>query len=63
MPEMAYTGKYHRYIVVVGGGNDLFVSDAASRLDNCGRASVGYDINPVAEREESIRGDDRTGQR
>jgi hypothetical protein len=62
MPEVAGAGKDHGHAVFVGGSDDFLVAHRAARLDDGLGAGGGQHVDAVAEREEGIRGDDRTGQ-
>src|SRR5215510_3518606 len=63
MPEMTHAGEHHGEPLLVGGGDHLVVPHAAAGLDDRFRARLGHRVHAVAEREESIRGDDRSAER
>src|ERR1019366_3955845 len=63
MPEMPVAGENHRNAPLVGGGEHFLIAQAAAGLDHRNRAGVGDDIEPVAKREERVRGDHRAGKR
>ena len=58
MPEMTYSGKDHGDAVLVGCGDDFFVTHRAARLDDCAGTGRGQYVETIAEGEESVRGDD-----
>ena len=59
MPEMAHAGEDHGYPVLIGGLDDLLVTDAAPRLDDGGHPGFSSRINTVPEGKEGIRGQHR----
>ena len=62
MPEMPYASEHHGDAMLVCGGDDFVIADAAARLDDGARAGVDDDVEPVAKREEGVGGDDRIGR-
>ena len=52
--------EHHRHAVLVGGGDDLRVAHRAAGLHDGGRAGRGHGVEAVAEREERVRGGDRS---
>src|SRR5690349_17184252 len=59
VPEVAYAGEHHRDAALVGCGNDLVVAHTAAGLDHGARTRIYYHVEPVTERKECIRRDDR----
>ena len=59
---MPQAGEYHGHAGIIGGGNDFLVADRTSGLDH--RAGSGLDgrQKTVGEREEGVRGDNRSGR-
>jgi hypothetical protein len=62
VPEVTGAGKDHGQAMFVGGGDDFFVAHRTARLDDGLGTGFGQHVDAIAEREEGIRGDDRTGQ-
>ena len=62
MPEVAHAGEDHGKALVVGGGDHFLVAHRAARLDDGGGAGFGGRKQPVGEREEGVRGDDRAAR-
>ena len=60
MPETTHPGEHHRHPVVVGGLDHVLVVDRAAGLDHGVDTGLGGGVDPVREREEGIRGHDRT---
>ena len=60
--EMADAGEHHGNAMLIGCGNDFFIANAATRLDNAGGTGFSQHIHAIAEREERIGGDGRTLQ-
>ena len=58
---MAAPGQVHRDACRLRGRDDLIVSDRSARLHHCGDPGVDEDLQTVGEREEGVRGGDRTG--
>ena len=58
MFEVAFSGEDHGDVVLVGGGDDVCVADAAAWFDHCGDAGDGNRIETVAEREVGVTGAD-----
>ena len=56
VPEVALAGEDHGDAVLVGGGDDLVVADAAPGLDHGPHAGRGDGVEPVPEREEGVAG-------
>ena len=59
MPEVADSGEYHRDSGAVGGCDHLGVAARAAGLDRRGGAGLDRRFEPVGERVERVRGDDR----
>src|SRR5437764_827782 len=59
MAERAETGEHHRNAGRVGGGNHLSVAARAAGLDRCSGTGPDRCFEPVGERIERVRGDDR----
>ena len=55
MPEVPHAGKDHRHTRLVGRCDDFFIAHGASRLNHGSDAALGSIIDPVPEREESVR--------
>src|SRR5947208_6198981 len=58
VPEVAVSGEDHGHTVLLGGGDDLFVSNGPTRLDHRGDPRLAGTVKAVAEREEGVRGQD-----
>src|ERR1051325_1001728 len=61
--EVPHAGEDHGDAALVRGRDDLRVAHAAPGLDDRGGAGLGERVQPVAEREECIRGHDRALER
>ena len=59
VPEVADAGEHHRDAGGVGGCDDLGVAARAAGLDRRGGAGPDRRFEPVGERVERVRGDDR----
>src|SRR5262245_60060153 len=57
--EMPAAGEDHRDAVLVGGGGDLFILDAAAGLNNGGDARGSGAVDRVGEREKGVGRQDR----
>ena len=63
MAEVAFGGEHHRNAVLVGGGDDLVVADAAAGLDHRPDPGRGDGVEAVPEREEGVAGTTAPGRR
>src|SRR6185369_13365871 len=60
--EVTVAGEHHGQAMLVGGGDDFLVAHRTARLDDGLGTGFSHHVDAVAEREEGVRGDDRTGQ-
>ena len=63
MPEVADAGEDHGHAALVGGGDDLGITNRATRLDCSGGTGFGGGNETVGEGEEGITADDAAPQR
>ncbi len=61
MPEVSHARENHGQAVFVGGADDLVVAYRPTGLNDRGDAGLRGGVDPVAEREESVRGHDGAG--
>jgi hypothetical protein len=60
MFEVTNTGENHRETVLVGGGDDLFITYGTARLYYGRNPMLGGFIDAITEREESVGSEYRT---
>lgn len=60
MFKVAYAGEKHRHVVRIGSGDDLFIANGATGLNDCTDACAGSFFDAIGEREEGVGGHDRT---
>src|SRR5512147_2623163 len=63
VPEVAHAREHHGDAALVRRRDHFVVAHAAPGLDDRRGARVHHHVQAVAERKESIRGDDRAGKR
>ena len=59
--ELARARHDHGHVVGVRGGDDFFIADGATWLDDGGDPHLGGFLDPVRERKETVRGQDTAG--
>jgi hypothetical protein len=60
VPEVPDPGIRHNDALLIRGINDFLITHRPTRLNNASRTGRHHHIQPIAERKEGIRGDDRT---
>src|SRR5665647_1597403 len=55
MPEMPHGREYHGDAMFIGSPDNLFIAHTAAGLDNICYTRFSSGINPITEREKSIR--------
>ena len=59
MSEVSLAGEDHRHTVLVGRGDNLFVSHGTTRFDNPNHTGGTEGVDTIAKREEPIGSDHR----
>src|SRR5712671_6490429 len=63
MAEMAHAGEDHRQVETVGGGDDFFIADRATGVNEGCDSVFGCLFHAIRKRKERVRANDCASQR